>query len=223
MSGSILFFCIHQLRLEVDLSRRTHGGLDVKNLDVLPSFFQQWDKEVHSKLNVQDHLLLSHLHVTDGDVQAHYLFELELDGGFNLVHFVLDILLRRHTRRELTRSVKTGSEQTGNELDNCVRSQEGIVLGSKLLHQLLVLVESLQVLLYENACEWRSLEWVFSLEKTYINRHERNVELFTLIDVDLIGKNADLHVRFRCDRKLVSTGETLEFLDVVVCCSSVKC
>jgi hypothetical protein len=41
---------------------------------------------------------------------------------------------------------ETGSEETRNLLDESLRSDEGIVLASKLLDELLVLVELLQVI-----------------------------------------------------------------------------
>ena len=179
MTGSPYYF---KLRLEVDLSRRSHGRLDVQNLNILPSLLKKRYEEVNSKLNVQDYVLLAHLHVTDGKVQAHNFLQLELDGALNLVDLVLDVLLGRHTRGELTRSVKTGSEQSRDQLDDRVGGQEGVVLSSELLHEFLVLVKCLQV----------------------VNRHVRNVELLTLVDVDLIGKNADLHVRSGGDREAES-------------------
>jgi len=49
------------------------------------------------------------------------------------------------SRRKLTLG-QTGTEQTGNLLDQSLGSKEGIVLASKLLDELLVLVQLLQVI-----------------------------------------------------------------------------
>ena len=70
-----------------------HGGLDVERLHVLPVLLQQGDEEVHGQVHVLSQLLLRHLHVADGDVEAENLLHLELDGGLEVEHLGLDVIV----------------------------------------------------------------------------------------------------------------------------------
>ena len=72
---------------------RSHGGLDVQGLHVLPVLLQQGDEEVHGQVHVLSQLLLRHLHVADGDVKAENLLHLELDGGLEVEHLGLDVIV----------------------------------------------------------------------------------------------------------------------------------
>lgn len=63
---------------------------------------------------------------------------------------------------------KTGTQETGNLLDESIGSDEGIVLACELLDQLLVLVELLQV----------------------IGRHGVNTTVLGTIDIVLVTENA---------------------------------
>ena len=63
---------------------RSHGGLDVQGLHVLPVLLQQGDEEVHGEMDVLDELLLSHPDIADRHGQAEDLLHLELDGGLQV-------------------------------------------------------------------------------------------------------------------------------------------
>ena len=69
-----------------------HGGLDVEGLDVLPVLLQQRDKEVHGQVDVLSQLLLGHLDIADGNIQAENLLHLELDGGLQVEHLCLNVI-----------------------------------------------------------------------------------------------------------------------------------
>ena len=58
---------------------RSHGGLDVEALHVLPVLLQQRHEEIHGQVDVLDELFLPHLHVAHGDAEAQNLLHLELD------------------------------------------------------------------------------------------------------------------------------------------------
>jgi hypothetical protein len=68
---------------------------------------------------------------------------------------------------------KTGTQQTGDLLDQSVGSDKGIVLASQLLDQLLVLVELLQV----------------------VGAHGVDTAVLGTVDIVLVTENADAHVR----------------------------
>ena len=65
----------------------------MEGLHVLPVLLQQGDEEVHGQVHVLSQLLLSHLHVADGDVEAENLLHLELDGGLEVEHLGLDVII----------------------------------------------------------------------------------------------------------------------------------
>merc|ERR1711982_203705 len=65
-----------------------HGGLDVEALDVLPVLLEQGHKEVHGQADVLHQLIIRHLDVAHGDVQAENLLHLELDGGLEDIHLL---------------------------------------------------------------------------------------------------------------------------------------
>ena len=72
---------------------RSHGGLDVQGLDVLPVLLQQRHEEVHGQVDVLDELLLTHLHVAHGDAEAQNLLHLELDGGLEVQGLLLQVVV----------------------------------------------------------------------------------------------------------------------------------
>ena len=72
-------------------------------------------------------------------------------------------------------------------LDERVGGEEGVVLAGKLLDELLVLVELLQV----------------------VGRHGIDSVVLGTIDIVLVTENADAHVRARDTRELDSARETL--------------
>ena len=64
----------------------------MEGLDILPVLLQQRHEEVHGKMDVLSQLLLSHLNVADGNIQAKNLLHLELDGGLQVEHLRLDVI-----------------------------------------------------------------------------------------------------------------------------------
>jgi hypothetical protein len=89
---------------------------------------------------------------------------------------------------------ETRTQETGDLLDEGVGSDEGVVLASKLLDELLVLVELLQVL----------------------SGHGVNTAVLGTVDIVLVTENADGHVGARHTGKLDGARETLVTLGVVV-------
>ena len=71
---------------------RSHGGLDVQGLHVLPVLLQQGDEEVHGEMDVLDELLLSHPDIADRHGQAEDLLHLELDGGLQVQDLGLQVV-----------------------------------------------------------------------------------------------------------------------------------
>ena len=118
---------LKRVRLEETLGL-AHRRLDVQRLDVLPVLLQQRDEEVDGQHDVGHKLVLSHLNVANGNTETQHLLELELDGGLDLVHTLLEVVRVRHGRRELARLRETGAEQTRDLLDESLRGQESVVL-----------------------------------------------------------------------------------------------
>lgn len=171
-----------------------HGGLDVEGLDVLPVLLEQRDQEIDCHLNVNVQLLLGERHIADSDTQAQHLLQLVLDGGLDLVDLVLQGVVMGDEGGELTSLVEAGAEQTGDHLDDRVGSQESSVPLGKLLHELLILVQLLEV----------------------VHGHGIHTESSGLFAMLNITKDAHLHLRARAERELDGAAETLIFLGVIV-------
>mmetsp|Transcript_16511 Transcript_16511/g.41197 ORF Transcript_16511/g.41197 Transcript_16511/m.41197 type:complete len:273 (+) Transcript_16511:142-960(+) len=176
----------------VDAEGLAHGGLDVQAAHVLPVLLEQGHQEVDGVADVGADLRVGHAHVGHGHTQAQHLLQLELDGGLGLVHLLLHGL--GDGGGELAGLVQTGAQQTGDLLDHGVRGQEGVVGLGQLLHQLLVLVQLLQVL------------------------HGARLDLdsLSLLAVLHVTQHAHLHARAGDVRQLHGARETLVLLGVVV-------
>lgn len=122
-----------------------HGSLDDKTANVLPALLEEGDEVVDSEHQVGNKGLLLHLDVTNGNTEAQNLLELELDGGLDVGDLGGHVLSVGDGGRELSGLRETGTEETRNLLDQTLGSKEGIVLASKLLDELLVLVELLEI------------------------------------------------------------------------------
>ena len=81
---------------------RSHGGLDVQGLHVLPVLLQQGDQEVHGEMDVLDELLLSHPDIADRHGQTEDLLHLELDGGLQVHDLGLQVVAVSDQRWELS-------------------------------------------------------------------------------------------------------------------------
>jgi len=178
----------------VQTLRLAHGRLEVERLDVLPVLLEKGDKEVDSQHDVGNELILSHVHVTDCNAQAQNLLKLELDGGTELISLDGKVIVVGDGGRELANLVETGTEKTGDLLDESLRGNESIVLLGELLDELLVLVELLQIL----------------------NRLELHTGSLGLVAVESITENADGHLGTGNIGKLDGTRETLVTLGIVV-------
>ena len=132
--------------LEVNLDCRSHGRLDVDLSNVLPLLLQQTSKEVSSKLGVDGDLLGFHLNVSNGNVKAHNLLHLELNRGLDLVDLFLHVVATGQEGGELTGLGQTWTQKTWDLLDHVIGGHEEVVTLGKLLDQLLVLVQLLEVL-----------------------------------------------------------------------------
>lgn len=124
---------------------RGHGSLDDKTANVLPALLEEGDEVVDGEHEVGNEGLLLHLDVADGNTEAQNLLELELDGGADVGDLDGHVLSGGDGGRELAGLGQTGTEETGNLLDQTLGSKESIVLASKLLDELLVLVELLEI------------------------------------------------------------------------------
>jgi len=166
----------------------------MEGLDVVPVLLEEGDEEIDSHHGVLTELFVGEAGVADGDAHAQNLLKLELDVGLQLVALLLDVVVMGDQGRELTGLVETGTQQTGNLGDQDLGGQEGIVLTSELLDELLVLVELLEIL----------------------DGLEVNTELAGLLAMDSISENADLHAGTGDVRHLDGTGETLITLGVII-------
>jgi len=79
----------------------THGGLDMKILDILPVLLEERDEEVDAEHDVSQDLIVIHFNVADGDTQAEDLLELEFDGRADLDDLVAQVLSVRDGSGEL--------------------------------------------------------------------------------------------------------------------------
>lgn len=111
----------------------------------MPTLLQQRHEIVDGQHDVGDQLVLGHPDVANGDTHAEHLLQLELDGGLDFVDLIGEVFVVGDRRGELAGLGKTGSEETGDLLDERIGGDEGVVLAGQLLDQLLVLVELLQV------------------------------------------------------------------------------
>ena len=75
-----------------------------------------------------------------------YLLHLELDGALEVVDLLLHVVSVGEEGRELASLVETGSQQTGDLLDERLGGQEGVVLLGQFLDRLLGLVQLLEVI-----------------------------------------------------------------------------
>jgi hypothetical protein len=148
-----------------------HGGLDGQGAHVLPALLEEGDEVVDGQHDVTDELVLGHADVADSDTHAENLLQLELDGGLDIGHLVGEVLSVRDGSGELSSLGQTGTQETGDLLDQGVGSHESIVLARELLDELLVLVELLQVL----------------------SGHGINTVVLGTIDIVLVTENANGH------------------------------
>ncbi|GMR53969.1 hypothetical protein PMAYCL1PPCAC_24164, partial [Pristionchus mayeri] len=178
----------------VQTLRLAHRRLDGERANVLPVLLEQRDEEIDGERAIGDQLLLRHLNVSDGDREAQHLLHLELDGGLDFVNLCGQRLGVGDDGRELAGLVETGTEDTGNLLDERLGSEECVVALRQLLDQLLLLVQLLEV----------------------IGVHAGEAARVSLVAVLLISEHAHLHVRLGDVLQSDGSAETLVLLGIVV-------
>jgi len=159
-------------------------------------------KEVKSHNDVLSELLIGHLLVTDGNIEAGNLLQLPLDGSLNVIDLLLNRLVVSDWLREHTNSVKNGTENNWDLLNEGVGSEQEGVLFGPLLDLLLVLVEL--------------------LESVHAGNINLNLSLGDFIGVLLIGNDADLEVWSWDVRKSDGSDESLIFLWIVILKSNLE-
>jgi hypothetical protein len=132
--------------------------------------------------------------MSNSHVEAQDLLHLELDGGFDFVNLLLHIFPRRKESGEFPSLGEARPQKTRDLLDHIVRGKEEVILLRKLLHELLVLVELLEVL----------------------NGHLRHLDTIGLFAVGGISKHAALDVGAGNFGQPKGAGETLVALRIVV-------
>jgi hypothetical protein len=61
----------------------------------------KWNRKVHTKHDVGEHLVVCHLDVANGDTETQNLLQLKLDGRADFVQFARQVLGMRDGGREL--------------------------------------------------------------------------------------------------------------------------
>jgi len=171
-----------------------HSSLDGERANVLPSFLEKRDQVVDGQHDVSDELVLAHANVSNSDTHAEHLLQLELDGRLDLGDLGSEVFGVRDGCWEFASFGETGTEETGDLLDQGVGGDEGVVLARKLLDELLVLVELLQV----------------------VGGHGVDTVMLGAINIVLVTKNADGHAWAGDLGQLDGAGETLVTLGVIV-------
>jgi len=171
-----------------------HGLLDVESLHVLPILLEQGDEEVNGHGDVDDDLVLSQTEMADGNSEAEHLLELELDSALDGVDLVEHVLARAKQSGKLAGLVETWSKQTRNLSQNSFRCKERIILIGKFFDEFFVFVEFFESL----------------------NITPFDFEFLGLVEMDLIGENADLETGLAFAGELDGAAETLVLLRIVV-------
>jgi len=169
----------------------------VDALKIVPALLEHGDKEIERHHDVLAELLLSHLLVTDTGGEAGDLLELELNRRAGVVDSLGNGLLVRDGGGEHTNTVKNGTNNGGDLLEDGIGSEEKGVLLGPLLDDLLVLVELLE-----------------GVQIGDINVSDAG--LLELVLVLLISDDAKLEVLTRASGETDGTDETLILLGIVV-------
>ena len=176
--------CLY-LKSLVEADGLTHGGLDVDTVNVLPVLLEERNEEVERHSNVTVDVFSSHTNVTNGTSEVSNLLELELDGSLDFFNTLTEVISGGDGGRELTGTVKTG-ENTRDGLDENISGEESIERLSELLDFLSITVESLE-LFHGTAFD---------------------TEFTSLVTVDIVTDDTDLHVRTGVEGETERTVET---------------
>ena len=82
--------------------------------------------------------------MSDSDTKTEDLLQLELDGRTDLSELVGEVLCVSDWGWEFASFGETGPKQTRDLLEKSFGAQEGVILLRKLLHQLLIFVQSVR-------------------------------------------------------------------------------
>ena len=93
----------------------------MQRLDVLPVLLEQRHQEVHGQVDVLGQLLLRHLHIAHGHVQAKNLLHLELDGGLEVQNLGVQVIGVGDQGGELTGLERKGLGVEGAKLEDMAR------------------------------------------------------------------------------------------------------
>jgi len=125
---------------------RSHSGLDVEALDVLPMLLQQRNQEIHGQVNILDQFLLRHANIANGNTQTQDLLHLELDGRLQVKCLLLQVVAVGDQGGELSCLVQSWTQQSWDLLDQGIGGQEGIIGSCQFLDLLFILVQLLEVI-----------------------------------------------------------------------------
>lgn len=167
------------------------------SLEIVPVLLQEGGQEVEGHDDVLSELLIGHLLVTGGNIEAGDLLELPLDGTSNITDLLLEWLVVSAWLWEHTNSVKNWTKDNWDLLDKSISGKEEGVLLGPLLDKLLILVELLELIHVDDI---NINGWVGG----------------NLIGVLLIGNQADLQVWSWDVWKSDRSNETLIFLWVII-------
>ena len=171
-------------------------------LHVVPSLLEEGDEEVEGHHDVDTELFISHSLGTNSGGEAGDLLELPLNGGTDVLYLLADGVVVGNDLGEHLDSVKDGSNNDGNLLEDGIGSdKEGVFLGPA-LNELLVLVELLEVIKIDNI--------------------DINLSLGNLVLVLLVGNNADLEVGAGVVGETDGTDKSLILLGIVVLKSNLE-
>jgi len=160
----------------------------------LPVLLEQRHEVVDGQHCVLADFVFLHVDVTDAAAQAQHLLELELDRRLQILGLLGKVVTECDRGRELVETVQVRTDNTRNGLDDGLGGEERIIASAELLHELLVLVEFLEVFHVESG----------------------QVLLLRLLLVLEVADDADAHVGAAQIRQAESASETLVLLGVVV-------
>lgn len=182
-------------------------------------------------------MILGHVDVSDGNTETEDLLQLEFDGRPDFVDLLAEVFVVRDWGGEFTSLGKTGTQKTGDLLDQGLGSEESVVLLCELLDELLVLeivrsdsiklgkrrrLTLLSFFKSSTVMNGSSSSSCFALRIVSENSEQRGTArlwsclLNSPVNILGIGENTQGHSWSRNVRELDGTRETLVTLRVVV-------
>jgi len=184
----------HCKNLTVDSVGFTHGGLDVKSSNVLPSLLEEGNQEVDTHVDVLSELFITEVDGTNGGSEAENLLKLESDSGSKFLDLFSDVFGFSQRDWEFIDLIENVSGELRDLFHEGFRSKELVVWLGPLLDELLVLVEFLKT----------------------IDIDERNASLLSLVAVSSSTNKSNLSLRVRLSRESDGSGESFISVGIVV-------